>query len=65
MIRMRDPGAVVALTCLALLVFAHLRERDRIDLRVAARRDERRHASDRMRAAVWTRLHEQLGVRCA
>src|SRR2546430_14913972 len=39
-IGMRDPGAVVALRCLAFLVLANLRERDRVDLGIAPRRDE-------------------------
>ncbi len=60
---MRDPRAVVALRRLALLVLAHLRQRDRVHLGVATRRDERRHAADRVRAAAMARLHEQLRVR--
>ena len=60
---MRDPRAVEALARLALLVGAHLLERDAVELGVAARRDERGHAADRVRAAAVARLHEQLGVR--
>ena len=60
---MRDPGAVEAVARLALLVLAHLRERDRVHLRVAARRDERRHPADRVRAAPVAGADEQLGVR--
>ena len=59
---MGDPGAVEAVAGLALLVLPHLRERDRVDLRVAARRDERRHAADRVRAAAVAGRDEQLGV---
>ncbi len=62
-IGMRDPRAVEAVARLALLVLAHLRERDLVHLRILARRDERRHAADRVRAALVTRAHEQLGVR--
>ena len=61
-IGMRDPGAVEALARLALLVLAHLLERNAVHLRIAARGDERGHAADRVRAAAVARLHEQLRV---
>ena len=61
---MRDPGAVEAVAGLALLVRAHLRRARRsFDLGVAAVRDERGHAADRVRAAPVAGPHEQLGVR--
>ena len=62
-IRVRDPRAVESLARLALLVLAHLRERDLVHRCVASRRDERGHAADRVRAAPVARVHEQLGVR--
>src|SRR5579884_2898388 len=57
-IGMGDPRPVEALPGLAFLVLAHLRERDPVDLRVPARRDEGGHAADRVRAAPVTRAHE-------
>ena len=62
-IGMRDPRAVEAGARLALLVLAHLAERDRVHLGILARRDERSHAADRVCAAPVARPHEQLGVR--
>src|SRR5207253_1146193 len=62
-IRMRYPRAVEAVAGLALLVLTHLRERDLVCLGVLARRDERRHAADRMRASAVTGADEQLRVR--
>ena len=60
---MRDPRAVEPVGRLPDLVLLHLPERDLVDLGVAARRDERRHPADRVRAPPVARLHEQLGVR--
>ena len=57
-----DPRAVVALRGLALLVLPDLRERDRVDLGVAPRGDERGHAADRVRAAAVAGRHQELGV---
>ena len=59
---MRDPRAVEAVAGFALLVVAHLGQRLLGDGRVAAVRDERRHAADGVRAALVARLHQQLGV---
>src|SRR5439155_381180 len=61
-IGVRDPGPVEAVARLALLVLAHLRERELVRLRVLARRDVCRHAADRVRAAAVTGPHEQLRV---
>ena len=61
-VRVRHPGAVEAVAGLALLVLAHLRERDCVDLGVAPAGDERRHAADGVRAAAVAGLHQQLGV---
>ena len=60
---MCDPGAVEALRGLAVLVLAHLLERDRVHLRVAARGDEGGHPAHRVRAAAVARLDEELAVR--
>ena len=60
---MGDPGAVESLRCLALLVLAHLRERDGVDLGVAAGGDEGRHPAHREGAAVVAGLDEELAVR--
>ena len=60
---MSDPGPVEPVTGLAALVLGDARERDLVDLRVASRRDQRRHAADRMRAAAVAGLHQELGVR--
>ena len=60
---MRDPRAVEAVARLALLVLAHLRERDLVHLRILAGRDERRHPADRVRTAPVARADEQLRVR--
>ena len=57
-----DPGPVESLRGLAVLVLAHLLERERVHRGVAARRDERRHAAHRVCAASVARLHEQLAV---
>ena len=72
---MRDPGAVEAVARLAPLVLLHLRERDRVHLGVAPRRDERRHAADRVRAArvaglaraaaMYARMNGTVIVTCA
>ena len=59
---MRDPRPVEALRRLALLVLAHLRERDGVHLGIAAGGDERRHAAHRERAAAVAGLDEQLAV---
>ena len=59
---MGDPRAVEAVAGLALLVVADLGERLLGDLRVAAVRDERGHAADRVRPAAVARLHQQLRV---
>jgi hypothetical protein len=56
-----DPGAVEAIACLALLVGGDLLVGVGVDLGVAAR-DEGRHSADGVRAALVTRLHEQVGV---
>src|SRR5665213_454140 len=58
----RDPGSVIALGGLALLVLAHLRQRHLVDLGVAPRRDERRHPADRVGTAAVAGRHQQLGV---
>ena len=59
---MGDPGAVVALGGLALLVLADLLERDGVDLRIAARGDERGHAADRVGATAVAGSHEEFGI---
>ena len=58
----RDPRAVEAVAGLPALVLANLRERDAIHLGVAARRNERRHAADRVRPSRVACAHEQLRV---
>ena len=47
---------------LAVLVRLDLLERHLVDLGVAAGRDERRHAADRVRAALVAGAHQQFGV---
>ena len=59
--RVRDPGAVEAVGGLAGLVVADLLEGGLVDLLVLAR-DERRHAADRVRAALVAGADQQLGV---
>ncbi len=59
---MRDPGAVEAVARLALLVLAHLRERDLVRLGILAGRDVGRHPADRVRPSLVTRGHEELAV---
>ena len=59
---MGDPGAVESLRRFALLVLAHLGEGDRVDLGIAARRNERGHATHRERTPAVAGLHEQLAV---
>ena len=61
-IGMRDPRAVEAVPGLALLVLAHLRERDLVHLGILAGGDERGHPAHRVRAAPVARRHEQLRV---
>ena len=60
---MRHPRAVEAVGCLAALVGGDRGERALGDLGVAAVRDERAHAADRVRAALVARRDEELGVR--
>ncbi len=60
---MGDPGAVETVVRLTVLVGLDLLERDLVDLLVAPRRDERRHAADRVGAALVAGADEQLGVR--
>ncbi len=60
---MGDPCPVEPVAGLAALVLGDMRERDLVDRRVASRRDQRRHAADRVRAAAVAGLHQQLGVR--
>ena len=60
--RVGDPGAVEAVAGFPLLVLPHLGERHLVDGRVAARRDEGRHAADGVRAAAVAGLHQELGV---
>jgi hypothetical protein len=48
-----DPGAVVAVACLALLVGAHLGERLVVGLRVVLDRDLRRHAAHGVAPRRW------------
>ena len=60
---MCDPGAVEAVAGLAQLVVPHARERRLVHLGIAPRRDERRHAADRVRLVPVARPDEQLGVR--
>ncbi len=62
-IGVRHPRSVEALAGLALLVVTHLREGDLVDLGIASARDERRHPTDRERAALVAGRDEQLGVR--
>ena len=61
--RVRDPGAVVPVARLALLVGAHLGERFLVRLRVVLDRDLRRHAAHREGAAAVAGLDQQLRVR--
>ncbi len=62
-VRVGDPGAVEAVVRLAVLVGAHLLERDPVDLRVPPGRDERRHAADRVRAPPVAGADQEFGVR--
>ena len=55
-----DPGAVETVARLALLVLTHLGDGDLVHLRVAAARDERRHAADRVRAPAVAGPDQQL-----
>ena len=57
-----DPGAVVAVAGLALLVGAHLRERLLVGRRVVLDRDLGRHAADRVRVARVAGLDRQQRV---
>ena len=59
---MGDPGAVVAVAGLALLVGPHLREGLLVGDRVVLDRDLRRHAADRVRAAPVARLDREQRV---
>ena len=62
---MRDPGAVVAVAGLALLVGAHLGEGGLVGRRIVLDRDLRRHAAHRERAAAVAGLDQQLANRPA
>ena len=59
----RDPGAVEAVARLALLVVSHLGQGRLGHLGLASIGDERRHAADRVRAALVAGPDQQLGVR--
>ena len=61
--RVRDPGAVVAVAGLALLVGAHARERLVVRRGVVLDRDLRRHAAHRESAAAMAALDHELRVR--
>ena len=61
-IGVRDPGPVVALVDLALLVGANALQRLAVGLLVLARRDQRRHPPHRVRPAAVTGGGQQLGV---
>ena len=60
--RVRDPGAVVAVRRLALLVGLHLRERLVVGGRVVLHRDLRRHAAHRVDVAAVAGLDQQQRV---
>ena len=60
--RMRDPGAVVAVRRLALLVGLHLGERLGVRRFVVLDRNLRRHAAHRVDVAAMARLDQQLRV---
>src|SRR5262245_9369669 len=62
-IGMRDPRSVESVARLAGLVLADACERELVHLRIATARDERRHAADRVRAALVARPDEELRVR--
>src|SRR5258708_21099844 len=59
-VRMRNPGPVESIACLAVLVLFDLGERDAVDLRVAPRRNEGGHATHPVRSAPMTSLHDEL-----
>ena len=60
--RMRDPGAVVPLRCLALLVGLHFGERLGVRGLVVLHRDLRRHPAHRVGVAPMAGLDEQQRV---
>ena len=60
--RVRDPGAVVAVVHLALLVGAHLRERSLVRRGVVLDRDLRRHPAHRVDVPAVAGLDEELDV---
>ena len=62
---MRDPGAVVAVGGLALLVGAHRGDRLLVGDRIALDGDERGHAAHGADAAAVAGLDQQLGIGCA
>ncbi len=59
---MRHPCAIEPVVGLALLVLLDLRQRHAVDIGVAARRDERGHATHRVCAAEVAGLDQQIGV---